>query len=92
MARPRKKRNPIEEMLNPKHLSCLCGAKARSTGQPCKRWAAIGSTRCKFHGGGRGSGRRTQHGKRSARHTRHARVMTALARFMHQLHGHERFK
>jgi hypothetical protein len=36
-------RNPIEDLLHPPHVSQRCGAKARSTGQPCKRWAAIGS-------------------------------------------------
>lgn len=28
-----------------------CGAKTRSSGEPCKRHAMAGSTRCKLHGG-----------------------------------------
>ena len=28
-----------------------CGARARSTGRPCQRWAIPGATRCKLHGG-----------------------------------------
>ncbi|MFD0935397.1 HGGxSTG domain-containing protein [Methylobacterium trifolii] len=31
-------------------LSC-CGAKAKSTGQPCRNLPLPGRTRCKFHGG-----------------------------------------
>ncbi|CAO4149236.1 hypothetical protein LPLAFNJD_LOCUS2894 [Methylorubrum aminovorans] len=34
-----------------KHLIPRCGAKARSTGQPCKRIPAPGRKRCLFHGG-----------------------------------------
>ena len=29
----------------------LCGAKARTTGEPCKRLARRGSGRCRYHGG-----------------------------------------
>lgn len=29
----------------------LCGAKKRSNGEPCKRHAVPGSSRCKLHGG-----------------------------------------
>lgn len=42
----------------------LCGAKTRS-GEPCKRHAAVGSTRCKLHGG-RSTGPRNQTGNRNA--------------------------
>jgi hypothetical protein len=34
-----------------KHLIPRCGAKAKSTGQPCKRIPAPGRKRCLFHGG-----------------------------------------
>ena len=80
MARPKKIHNPIDDLLNPPHLSQKCGAKARSTGVACKRWAAIGSHRCKFHGGAKGSGRPKIHGGRSKSHIRQAQVMNELIR------------
>ena len=33
-----------------------CGAHARTTGDPCKAPAVIGSRRCRMHGGAKGSG------------------------------------
>jgi hypothetical protein len=77
-------RNLIEDLLHPPHVSQRCGAKARSTGQPCKRWAAIGSHRCKFHGDGKGSGRPKVHGRRSAEHERQDAVVNALLRMFRQ--------
>jgi glucans biosynthesis protein len=77
-------RNLIEVLLHPPHVSQRCGAKARSTGQPCKRWAAIGSHRCKFHGGAKGSGRPKVHGRRSAEHERQASVVSALLSMFRQ--------
>jgi hypothetical protein len=82
MGRPKKIHNPIDALLNPPHLSQKCGAKARSTGLACKRWAALGSHRCKFHGGGKGSGRPKIHGKRSQSHIRQANVMSALVKVL----------
>lgn len=32
-------------------MATLCGAKARSTGQPCQQPVTPGGTRCRFHGG-----------------------------------------
>jgi hypothetical protein len=77
-------RNLIEDLLHPPHVPQRCGAKARSTGQPCKRWAAIGSHRCKFHGGAKGSGRPKVHGRRSAEHERQDAVVNALLRMFRQ--------
>lgn len=34
-----------------RHLHPLCGAKAKSTGEPCRQMPAKGRTRCKLHGG-----------------------------------------
>jgi hypothetical protein len=34
-----------------RHLHPLCGAKAKSTGEPCRQIPAKGRTRCKLHGG-----------------------------------------
>lgn len=76
--RPKKKRNPIEEIVNPPHVSRRCGAKARSTGLPCKRFASIGHRRCKFHGGARGSGRPVVHGRRSIQAQRGARLLRVV--------------
>lgn len=73
--------NLIEAVLNPPHVSCRCGAKARSTGEPCKRWASIGYKRCKFHGGAKGSGRPKTHGKFSAQEKRNAQFLR-LAKYL----------
>lgn len=73
-----KMRNPIEETACPLHVSQRCGAKARSTGQPCRRWASIGHTRCKFHGGALGSGRPPIHGRRSAQAQRNKRLLRVV--------------
>lgn len=78
--------NPIEELLHPPHISQKCGAHARSTGEPCKRYASIGHTRCKFHGGAKGSGRPTTHGRRSVQAQRTGVVMGALLRMIKQSH------
>ena len=78
MARPKKIHNPIDALLNPPHLSQQCGAKARSTGVACKRWAAIGSHRCKFHGGGKGSGRPRVNGQYSQAKIRQGQIMRGL--------------
>lgn len=43
-----------------------CGAKARSTGKPCKKAALKGKKRCQLHGG-RSTGPRTEAGKRKSR-------------------------
>ncbi|TXN01702.1 hypothetical protein FV242_17655 [Methylobacterium sp. WL64] len=34
-----------------RHLHPICGAKAKSTGEPCRQIPAKGRTRCKLHGG-----------------------------------------
>ena len=71
-------RNLIQDLLHPPHVSQRCGAKARSTGEPCKRWNSIGHTRCKFHGGAKNSGRPIIHGRRSAQTHRNKVVFGAL--------------
>ena len=43
----------------------LCGAKKRSNGEPCKRHAIPGSSRCKLHGG-KSSGPKEQRGNKNA--------------------------
>ena len=45
------------------HLSPRCGARTRK-GTPCQSPAVTGKTRCRMHGGGRGSG--GQRGNRNA--------------------------
>jgi hypothetical protein len=77
-------RNPVEALLHPPHVSQRCGARARSTGQPCRRWAAIGSHRCKFHGGAKGSGRPPIHGRRSEQTQRNQVVTGALMRMVRE--------
>ena len=62
-----------------------CGAKAKSTGLPCRRYVLRGTNRCIVHGSGtrrrvqlgtrKVSGRPTIHGKRrDPRRTRHFRL------------------
>jgi len=77
-------RNPMDDLLHPPHVSQRCGAHTRSTGQPCRRWAAIGSHRCKLHGGANGSGRPPIHGRRSAQSQRNQAVTGALMRLVRQ--------
>jgi len=43
----------------------LCGAKAKRTGQPCRRWA-MPNGRCLMHGGA-STGPKTEEGKAKAR-------------------------
>ncbi len=77
----RKMGNPLEEFLWPSHQSKRCGAHARSTGLPCTRWAAIGSQRCRLHGGARGSGHPPTHGRYTAQATRERRFIR-LVRYL----------
>lgn len=54
-SRPHRSELPTEpKPAKPKRKGAriVCGAKAKSTGRPCKRWAKIGRDRCKYHGGG----------------------------------------
>lgn len=44
----------------------LCGAKKRSNGEPCKRHAVPGSSRCKLHGG-KSTGPKNAAGNQNAR-------------------------
>lgn len=88
MPRPKKVHNPIEDLLNPPHISRRCGAHARSTGNPCKNFAMLGSSRCKFHGGA-SKGRPKIHGKRTARHEREQALARVLIKLLHATHGNE---
>ena len=72
------------DLVYPPHVSQKCGAKARSTGEPCKRFASIGYRRCKFHGGAKGSGRPPIHGKRSAQHQRDERFIRIVTALLHR--------
>ena len=83
----RKVDNPIEDAIWPPHASRRCGAKARSTGQPCLRWAAIGHTRCKFHGGAKGSGRPQVHGKYSEQRRRQESALRVARHLLRHFHG-----
>lgn len=84
----RLRRNPLEDILDPPHTSKRCGAHARSTGAPCRRWASIGHARCRLHGGAKRSGRPPTHGKRSLkaqRERRLARVVEYLLRMNYEM-------
>ena len=90
MAERRKPRNPIDDLLDPPHTSQRCGAKLRGKDAVCQRWAAVGRTRCRLHGGAPGSGRPPTHGRYTAKRLRHRRVMKLLMRLLRALHGAER--
>lgn len=77
-------KNILLDIVCPPHESQKCGAKARSTGQPCRRWASIGYTRCRFHGGAKGSGRPATHGKRSAQGQRNERFVRIVSGILHR--------
>lgn len=70
-----KRRNPIKEIVEPPHVPQRCGAMARSTGQPCRKWACYCKTRCRLHGGARGSGRPQVHGRRSVQTKRNKHMV-----------------
>lgn len=90
MPRTKRHENPVDALLNPEHLSQRCGAKLRGKEATCQRWAAVGHTRCRLHGGAPGSGRPPTHGRYTQLRQRQLAVMTALLRLLHRLHGHER--
>lgn len=82
-----KLRNPMEELIRPLHATKRCGAHARTTGKPCRRWATTGFARCRMHGGVKGSGRPSIHGRRSAQAQRNndfVRVAKLLLRTLHK--------
>ncbi len=80
-----RRRNPLDDILNPPHVSRRCGAHARTTGAPCRRWATIGFSRCRMHGGTVRSGRPPKHGRRSAKAAR-GRQLVRVAKFLLRLH------
>ena len=80
-------RNPIEEAIWPAHVPRRCGAKARSTGEPCRRWATIGYPRCRLHGGAPGSGRPIIHGKYSAEAKRQRRALRLACYLLRYFYG-----
>lgn len=90
MTRPKKHVNPVESLLNPTHTTQRCGAKLRGKDAACQRWAAVGYTRCRLHGGAPGSGRPPIHGRYTRKHLREQTVMKALLRLIRTLHGCER--
>jgi glucans biosynthesis protein len=83
----RKRDNPIEDAIWPAHVSQRCGAKARSTGEPCRRWASIGSARCRLHGGAAGSGRPIVHGKYSVEAKRQRKLVRVARYLLRHFHG-----
>lgn len=90
MPRSNRCKNPVDALLNPPHATRRCGAKLRGRDAKCQRWAAIGFTRCRLHGGAPGSGRPPTHGRTTTRRRRQLAVMTALLQLLEARHGHER--
>jgi hypothetical protein len=82
------RRNPMNELIEPRHVPIRCKAKTRVTGEPCKKWAMIGKSRCRLHGGA-SNGRPKVHGRRSAKRIRQTQVMTALAKVLRAERGDE---
>jgi hypothetical protein len=76
---PKEQSSPLLALLEPPpHVSRRCGAHARSTGEPCRKWAVRGRTRCRNHGGV-GGGRPPTHGRRTARAER-SRLLLQVAK------------
>jgi len=69
--------SPLLAILKPPpHVSKRCGAHARTTGEPCQKWACIGSARCRNHGGAAGSGRPATTGKHTAQAKRNRQFVS----------------
>lgn len=80
--------NPMNELIEPRHVPTRCEAKTRGTGKPCMKLAMVGKVRCRLHGGA-SNGRPKIHGKRSMKKIRQTQVMKALARVLRSECGHE---
>jgi glucans biosynthesis protein len=75
--------SPLRDLLEPPpHVSKRCGAHARTTGKPCRRWATIGRSRCRLHGGAKGSGRPATSGKHTAQALRVRHFMHLVRRLL----------
>jgi glucans biosynthesis protein len=75
--------SPLRELLEPPpHVPRRCGARARTTGAPCRKWACIGRSRCRLHGGARGSGRPATSGKHTAQALRVRHFMHLVRRLL----------
>lgn len=75
--------SPLRELLEPPpHIPKRCGARARTTGAPCRKWACKGRSRCRLHGGARGSGRPATTGKYTAEALRARRLLHVIRRLL----------
>lgn len=74
---------PHEDQPDPRR----CGAHARSTGEPCRRWKLVGVNRCRLHGG-RSTGPKPKHGRRSLRQQRLNHLVLLLKRMVRAIHPH----
>ena len=69
--------SPLLAILKPPpHVTKRCGAHARTTGEPCQKWACIGSARCRNHGGAAGSGRPPTTGEHTAQAKRNRNFLS----------------
>ncbi len=84
--------NPLGEILNPPHVHKRCGAESTRSGEPCQRWAAIGWTRCRIHGGAPGSGRPPIHGRRTKHAQRQRLFLRIVKALLNHYYGHEKLK
>jgi hypothetical protein len=62
-----------------------CGAKARTTGLPCRAPAVRGRPRCRMHGCGRGAGGPLGERNGNYRHGRHTQQSEATAESLRTL-------
>lgn len=75
--------SPLRDLLEPPpHVPKRCGARARTTGAPCRRWACKGRSRCRLHGGAKGSGRPATSGKHTAEALRARRFLHVVRRLL----------
>jgi hypothetical protein len=59
----------------PPHVSARCRAKSKRSGEQCKRWASIGFSTCRMHGGHAKSGRPTTNGNHTLEKKRQKRFV-----------------
>lgn len=58
---------PPERLFGPTYEGPRCGARRKYDGEPCRNPVVRGKTRCRIHGGAKGSGQLTPQGRQRQR-------------------------
>jgi len=80
----RKMGNAMQRANEALKMHPRCGAKARTTGQPCMGWA-MANGRCRMHGGK--AGRKPTHGRYSKAAIERRQEVRELLRVLRELLG-----